>query len=674
MILRKSDRVILCRHKDYRHLNIEINFSELWEGAPNQKQGQGKTNWGGGFRGRPHLADQLMPTLQIIAHNDKPPVLRSRLTSFRTFFRFLDRYEIWAGAQGGKVCPVAIDQLGAMTTHHLQLWKSVSPSGEWQQTGWDHYRSVTQCLREAVTRLGLPQLIVPSYSRHRPDDPRDFPDEAAGKLLVKALAKEAIAVFEHWERSDRLARAGRNLMGVERTPSASNNAKTKTINREGGVSEADLHATYRAAVAANLDLPLDRIELLAIFGYGDGVNDRGTPSWWPRYQDGPRAGKQVRFIDVQSGLYPTAEQVAILFLLFLARTGWNPATADSLDIANEVNWCKEYTKKFVWLFGYKLRSQDWQDTVAIKNHRTGAYQIVKRLLARTEVLRRAIDRDPSLCTNSKIAKRSPWLYIRTNQNDAIPVRVEINKSRQNDVLRQVIAAHNMRQESAERRIPTTLSAGDLRDIFAGATFTNSNLSLFLTQLALGHKSSVTTFSYLRRRAWRAESEHKKNAMFVALIDQLETHRVINLTLLRAQMDGITVTQAQIDRLDAYRRYRTYSGTGCSDPTYPPAYIDPANPRDGTTRCVQGHLCAGCPKARVFNDSLPLLARRCAELEWLRDTLPLEVFQDSSLADQFLVIRSTLKQWPTDEVTHHVAHWSAQIISGMHRPIRFSGEH
>lgn len=667
----KIDRVIQCRHTDYAHKNIGTDFSELWEGAPDKKPGSAGAKWIGGFRARPYMADQLMPSLRAITHNEKPRRLQTRLQDFRAFLRFLDAYELWAGAQGTKTFPTSVNGLEGITTHHFQLWKTPSPSGEWQQVGRNAYISVAQCLRDAVGRLGLPPLTIPAYPRSDLGY-RDNPEEATGKLLVKALKREAIAIFTHWEHSDRLAAAGRNLIGVERTPTATKS--DTTINVEGGVSEADLHATYRAAVAANDGLRLTRLQFLSIVGYGDGEAHWHTPIWWPSYQDGPNAGNHIKFIDLQSGLYPTVEQVTILFLLFLSGTGWNPATAESLDITAEVNWCKEYTKKHIWLFAYKPRSQDWQETVAITRQRTGAYQIIKRLLARTEDLHRAIERDPSLCTNSKIGKRSPWLYQRTSQNDTTPIRVGVLTGQQTHVLRQVIAAHNAQQESAEKHIPITLVTGDLRDIFAAAALANSNFSLFVAQLALGHKSSITTFNYLRRRAWRAESEQKKNAMFVTLIDQIETHRVIDITLLRAQMDGITVTQDQIDRLESFRRYSTYSGLACSDPTNPPAYIDPTNPRDGKTPCAQGHLCPGCPKGRVFNDSLLYLARRCAELEWLRDTLPLEVFQDSSLADQLFVLRATLKQWSPKEVANHVARWSSEIASGTHRPIRFSGEH
>lgn len=645
---------------------IAIDIGELWDGATDERQGR-RGRWTGGFKGRPLLADQIFPALQIITQSEKPKVIKSRLSCVRNFFRFMDAYETWCKQEGSSAFTTEIKMLEDITVHHLQMWKTPSPAGEWQQAEWAIYQSATQCLREAANRLGLQHLIVPSYTRDDTDR-RDIPDERIGIILVKALAKEANKIWAHWDRSDALAARGRNFVGIERVPTTGGHT---TIIVEGGVTEADLHATYRAAVTANKDLPMDRVIFLTFWGYY-GVS---TPSWWPRYGIGhPNAGKKIEFYDLQTGLYPTVEQSVILFILFLARTGWNPSTALSLDISKEVSWSKEYTKKFVWLFAYKPRSRQWQDTVSFKNQRTGPYQIIKRLMSRTEKLRQAIEANPSLCTNFKIGKRSPWLYQRTCQHDEKPIRVEFDNNIQGVTLRRVIATHNAQQAASDQFIPTNLAPSDLRDIFAGATFTNSGFSLYLTQLALGHKKSATTFNYLRRRAWRAESEKKKNEMVVALIDQIETHRVIDLTLLRAKMDGITVTDEQIARLEAYRSYRTYVGAGCSDPTHPPAYIDPTNPCDGSTPCAQGHLCAGCSKGRVFNDSLPDLARRCAELEWLRETLPLEVFQDSSLADQLLVMRATLKQWPTSEVEHHVIHWLAMISSGEHRPIRFSGEH
>lgn len=196
----------------------------------------------------------------------------------------------------------------------------------------------------------------------------------------------------------------------------------------------------------------------------------------------------------------------------------------------------------------------------------------------------------------------------------------------------------------------------------------------MTQMALGQKSPSSTFKYLRSLAWRKESELKKNALLVAVFDQIEVHKKIDFTLLRAQLDGITVTNDDIARLEQHRKNRTYSGAGCGDPCDPPPYIDPTNPHDGNTPCAQGHRCPSCPKAKVFNDSLPLLTRRLAELQWLQENTPATKWLMSSEQDDMRVFEATLMQWTAVEVENHLTYWRERIECGEHRVIRFGGVH
>lgn len=671
----KSNRVVVCTHKDFAHLNIEIDFSEFWEGAPEENVGAGGAQWLGGFSGRPRLADQIVKVIRSRYQGNKPDQLRAIRLPLRPFFRFLDAYETWAQTQESTTFKAAVDGVEDLDLHHFQLWKTPSPGGEWKQAKMDAYKKVCTCLRQSVRDLGLPPLITPSYPHPQRSDNENV-DEATGKRLVNALARAAIEIFKRWERSDKLAAEGRDLTGIRRTRHRLGYGMD-TINIEGGVTEADLHATYRSLVAKRGVVRIGRVEFLSIFGYELGQSGEvSNPLWWPRHQIGPDAGLVVAIEELQSGQYPLVEDQAVLFLLFLSRTGWNPATAEMLDISSEDKWCKQYTEKYMWLFAFKHRANDWQDTVSITQHRTGAYQIIKSLMERTQTLRELIKSNPSISKNHLISERSPWIGIMATgkKSDKERVSVGITNAAQSHVLRKVIEAHNKHQDGPDKHIPLNIVPGDFRDIFGAFAFSNTEYSLFMTQTALGHKKGVTTFSYLRRRAWTEESEKKKNALFIALIDQIQTHRKIDMTLLRAQMDGIAVTQEMIDRLDAYRRFRTYTGMGCTDPTHPPKYIDPTNPRDGTSPCAQGHLCPGCSKGKAFNDSLPHLARRCAEVEWLRDTLPLEVYAGSSLVDQLLVLRATLKQWTAKEVGELVAYWATQIATGKHKPIRFTGEH
>lgn len=667
-----SNRVIICTHKDFQHQSIGIDFSELWDGAPKQKNGSASSKWLGAISGRPNLACQIVESIRVICQGKKPDKLRQMLVSFRAFFRFLDAYEKWAKTQEMNTFKAKVDGPEDIDSHHLQLWKTPSPGGEWRQPDRKAYGQVCICLRLVVEKLGLGRMVVPVYPRH--NSTKDNVDEATGRRVVVALAKAATEIYRRWERSDKLAAEGRDLTGIQRTK---HQLGKETIQALGGITEADLHTTYRSMVAKKGVLRIGRVEFLSNFGYySNKLGATSTPLWWPKHQDGPNAGMNVTVEGLQSGQYPTVEDLAVLLLLFLARTGWNPSTAEMIDISHEEKWCKKYTEKYIWLFGFKHRSNTWQDTVSITQQRTGAYQIIKLLMARTQPLRALVKANPAFSENYLISERSPWISVRAKgDGDGVSrVAVELSNGAKTDALRKVIAAHNNRQVSLSKHIPLTLVPGDLRDIYGAFAFKNSEYSLFIAQMALGHKSGVTTFSYLRRRAWTEESEKKKNFLFIALIDQIQTHKKIDMTLLRAKMDGIEITQEMINKLNKYRNFKTYTGMGCTDPTNPPRYIDPYNPRDGTSPCAQGHLCPGCSQGRVFNDSLSHLARRCAEIEWLRDTLPLDAYASSSLVDQLLILRATLKQWPGKEVDEIVADWTQKIAIGSHMPIRFAGEH
>jgi hypothetical protein len=671
-VLKTNSRIIICTHKDSLKLNLGIDFSEFWDGAPKIYKGTGSYNWSGSFQGRPELANSLIPSIQKIITGKKLPKIRGFLTPLRNFYRFLDAYENWCKASEICTYSTQIRRLEDIDTHLLQMWKTPSPNGEWKRVERDAYILICMTIKNAIQCAQLPPLIIPLYPRPPYINLKEIPDEKIGKLVVRVLASAARKIFDRWERADSLAASGRNLLSLNKQrpikPDGTPGVGKHTLVVEGGVNEADLHTTYRAAVLANGNLPLSEKEFLRKFV----ASSTQKPKWWPQYpSEHPLSNTTFSLKDLRHGLYPESHDMAILLLLFMARSAWNQATVEELDISEENKWCKQYTDKLIWLFSYKPRSNAYQDTVSLVRNCTMPYQIIRQLLTRTAPLRQAMAADYSLCDNPELGQRSPWLFV-ANYSKNAKIYAGFGKSRGNDLvrtLREEIRAHNRANLD---QIPESLTPSDLRDIFAGTIF-QQEFSLLQVQLALGHKSIATTFLYLRRKAWRAESEQKKNTLLVALIDQIETHKVIDLTLLHAQMDGINVTREMIDKLERYRKYMTYSGIACSDPTHPPAFIDGTNPRDGTVSCAQQHLCVLCPKGRVFNDSLPFLARRFAELVWLRDSLPFEVFSESSLPAQLKVMTVTLTQWPSLDVEKYAAHWASLIETGQHLPIRFTGE-
>jgi len=236
-------------------------------------------------------------------------------------------------------------------------------------------------------------------------------------------------------------------------------------------------------------------------------------------------------------------------------------------------------------------------------------------------------------------------------------------------LKRLVDCFNEGKEASDK-LPA-FKPSDFRDVFADAVHRGGNYSILLTQIALGHKSLATTRRYLRSLAWRRESEGQLNFLVTALFDQIEVHKKIDFTLLRANMDGLKVTQEQINRLEIYRKNRTYSGLGCSDPTNPPEWIDPRNPRDGSEVCKQGHRCPSCPKGRVFEDSLPNIARYAAELEWKQKNYgDIRWYQSTDCLD-LEVYRETLKQWPANRVEAELELWRAKLDSGEHEVLIFS---
>lgn len=646
-------------HKNHSHLKQRFDFSEFWDGAPESVDGL--STWGGGFRGRPALANDLMPAVRLSCKGIDPRRITKIRSCLRSLWRFMDDYEKWCTTEPNSNFSTHIERLEDINTRLLLFWKLPAPSGEWAVVSRNTYIPVTALIKLARNQQALPEIIIPIHQREDLINRREIPDENVGKQLVRALIKRAKDVFNRWDRADALAAHGRNLLGMERTIRYGK----FTLIVDGGVTEADLHATYRAAVAKNNNLPISKPEFLSLWGFAN-----QKPSWWPTYSTGhPEAGHEVPFLDLPHGLYPSSGETAALMLLFMARTGWNQSTVENLDISADEKWFKQYQSKYLYLFAYKHRAGDWMDTVSHVRRPTMPYQIVRRLQARTAVLRDAVKTNPALCNNAVIARYSPWIYW----DNVSKLSTSIGALPSNGTLRAVLkAAIRDSNASSTIQIPEALAPSDLRDIFIGAAYMQ-DLSVFIAQLAAGHKSLKMTFDYLRRRAWRAESEACKNALFTALVDQIETHRKIDLTLLRAQMDGIEVTEDMVANLELYRNHMTYSGVACTDPTHPPAFIDGSNPRDGTMPCAQQHQCVLCPKGRVFNESLPLLARRYAELVWLEENMPMEVLAETTIPYELKVTQATLTQWPSTEVQTNLAHWTQLIQTGVHRPIRFSGE-
>ncbi|MGE8303366.1 MAG: hypothetical protein ACN6PW_02825 [Pseudomonas kermanshahensis] len=633
--------VVTSEHKDYLTASTQIDFGDLWTGSDGSKS----KNWRGDFSGRPGLVSEMFPAIKIAAARRRPEAIASLLHELRSFWRYLDAFESENHSSSEYE---RIDSVESIRTIHGLRW--LRPiDNKWDAARPEKYRSILSIIQATRQSAGLEPLYWPPAKN--PDRVRrtDSPSKEHGIKIIRLLTRRTHQIWKRWADADAMAQQGQSLIGL---------SKQQLSARE--ITEADIHATYREVIS----LTNDPAPIMKTLAQMVGIS-KALPGWWPKKKEGPRAGRAISIqSDLLPGLYPTSDDLYCLVSLFMARSGWNPTTVFALDCSADELWFRQYGEELVWIHSYKERGREWQDTISPKNHSSHCFQIIQRLLARTEALRQKSKDDISRSALPEVAVRSPWLSV----SDSTVIRSLTNQHllRVREFLANFILSHN--SEVGEGDQLPIIKPSDFRDVFAEAAHRGGNYSVFVTQLALGHKNSSTTRRYLRSIAWRKESESSLNALVTEMFDQIEVHRVIDFTLLRATMDGVSVTSEQIEKLSAYRKNRTYSGLGCKSPYDPPEWIDPLHPHDGKSICAQGHRCASCPKGVVFKDSLVHLAKCLVELEWKRSHVGDVRWYESTDCVDLEVIQATLTQWPVEEVRQATSEWKTKIELGEHSMI------
>lgn len=654
---------VRCNHPNYISKGIYHDFSSLAVGASDvAPAGATQSRWLGGFSGRPGLLSDLMPYLAPLASRMAPQQASSRRTGLILFWRFLDGYETFLEKQG--VVVKRVERLHHITALHIKNFSLPGPNGSWRAAKDTRSRTIRSLIREAVVNQDIDDVFMPPIPdvRIRKETP---PDEV-GLELIAYLRKLVAHILIRWRRADQLASRGRNLLEVARDPHPGRARPSLTFVP----TEADAHATYRALITATGNTLPTTTDLCVFTGV---KMDGDLPSWWPRYPEGHRlAGSRVRWYDVVSGLYPSGEDVALMFLLFLARSAWNPSVTASISIDD---WHAPYDSEHCWIFAPKARSGGaLQWTISTLQGRTSCYSLVSALALRAEPLRHLVIEQPDLANLPDVAARSPWLGVTVAGHKKLYSADPQVSSTINNRLRSAIAAYN-RSPEAKLVVPD-MTAGDFRDIAAAIMYKKSKYSLWVLHVLLGHKSLRTSRDYGFRMSSFRESFNLVRKTMDDVLEQIAVHRKFDITITRARLAGHKVSKQDIARLMAARKARTYDGCGCADRFHPPVEIDPTNPQDGCTTCIQQHRCAasGCRNAFVFSDSLPYLCRRVAELEFLREQVGLVRFEDGSESSDLRQLLATLKQWREPEVRMHVRYWADKLADGSHKPIQFAGQH
>jgi len=651
--------VVPCTHPDLISTGKIYDFSILATGASDAPPiAAVRHSWKGGFTGRPELLRDLWPTLSASIEGIASDGAAARRGALVSFWRFLDALEGYMASNGIPFKRVV--RLRDLTSRHIALYTSPGPEGAWDATMDSRAAVVRAIIKTAISYHELPELVLPVF--RIASNRRETPSEEHGLAVIRLLRAEALKVLQRWRRTDRLIPQGRDLIELYRENPEFMNAPDFVC------TEADAHATYRALIRLTGNPVPRRSQLLAIFG----KRIKRLPSWWAHYPDDhERSGSEVGWHDLVAGTYPTSADVSIFFLLFVARSAWNPATAASLNLSD---WTAVYDEQHAWIYAPKDRAKGAaQWTVSRVGDATGCHSLVELLLKRTEGLRGHIERNPRLCPLPDVVARSPWVgvTVRGRRQGVYVVNPRTTRTANN-----WLASLIEQLDDGTRTASETMSIGQFRDVAAAAIFKDSQYSNWVMMVLLGHKNLMTTRHYGYRRSSFEESFSLVSEVIDDLFSQLRVNRVFDVALTRAKLAKLDVSEAEIEKLNQARRHKTYDGSGCADPYSPPAVIDPGNPRDGCTLCVQQHRCAssGCPNCFVFTDSLDFICRRVAELEAVRTSVGMVRFDAGSDASDLARLRLTVLQWPADAVKFAIDKWAARIVSGEHMPIYFAGQH
>lgn len=645
--IRTAVRFVISEHPDYS--GEIVDFGELFCGAPDTKSGNAL--WRGGFSARPELAAELLPAVRAIYAMRTLMVLNQALTSLRSFFRFLDSYEVFTSTESTRVRVTRLHQISSAL---LEAFAQPGPHGKWHRAAYSYASNVRTIVFFAISTHGLPELTT-GYSRRPKPALKDTATEREGLLIIRHLRSQVLAVIKRWQRADRLALSGRDLAAIYLKHGDKG-------CRACSPTEADAHATFRAYIKNTGTLIPDGPSMYAKFGGG-----RNFPiAWWPRNA----SGETVGLLALIAGLYPTSEDVATFALMCLARSAWNPSTLLNIELGN---WYSTFDADNAWIYAVKDRAQGTlQYSISPRAQQSGVFNLVSLLIERSAPLRAILEAGTGKRT--EIGKRSPWIGVNGRPSEQIYVADPREVRTLNNWLKRHVEQCNATLEADQKVRHVT--ASDFRDIAAASTFQRSNYSVFMMMILLGHRRISSARAYGFRRSSREESHRLVLQVVDNVLEQSRVAAKWDATLTRAAVESVDFDSADLQRLADYRANRTYSGAICKDPTNPPRSIDPNHPNDGKAVCIQGHLCVArsCPQAVVFNDSIDSICKTIAELECRRDSVGAVRFQASSSWDDLERLRTTAEQWPSQEVTLRISEWTRRISSGAHIPILFAGQH
>jgi hypothetical protein len=591
-----------------------------------------------GIRARPSLVKQLAPAIRAGTYGKNCHEGAQTKTTMKYLWRMLDSLEI-AGAG-------TVEDLAAITNAHGQLFKThLLRTFQFRA---NYARGVLGRIRRwfvhARDLAGFEaDLIWPTITEDRGTEHKDV-DPRLLRPLYHHLKRVHFGFLGALEDGPRLA-----ARGVD--PRSAPGSKFEVWN-----STENWAYFAREFVAAGLSrgaLPMRKFA-------GRPVPDRKIP-----HQPGPSfldSGVRTHF-DAVRWFVPTMEDAVAAFTLVMLHTGWNPDTVKNIDISEDSKWFDhrldgsgdpQSKTATVALYAFKGRTGREQIAFSLRRPKAHPFQIIRSMVTATEPLRaqlrKEIEELGSIRNRTeeqqrrfddiRVMVRSPWLYFTVHEAIGGSRVAAIEKSTANVVLRShfraAIKSNSRMMQSFELQeveaFVERFSFSDIRDGFASFIYDNSMSNILLLKAALGHSRLRVTRAYLRQRRQIAQRFERFTHFQETIFDEIRNFQRIDPTILYVRMSGTAVTEAMVRRLrDA--RYRTRMGMGCVDPENPPRELSPDH-RGGP--CVV-QRCTLCVHGVVFEDSLPDLAVRVAELRFIRSQVAAERFEGSTFQAEWLAL-------------------------------------
>ncbi|MES2948145.1 MAG: hypothetical protein V4858_06325 [Pseudomonadota bacterium] len=565
------------------------------------------------------------------------------MNSLRIWWRLLDKYH--------DIAP--IDSVGDLGDFHGAMQMRDGVSG-------DNASLFLRLANAARGERGLSPLVW--VKNQRKTSILDVPEEEDVRALYRTLKRRVFATIDRWRAFDALASDGKDWS--ECMKSRPQSLKWTLV---------DAFATYKG-ISNKMKHPCpSRRACLSHLG----LKSMGS-KFFAHYED------------IVFGLYPSRSDVQNVLIMILLRAGWNGETAVAIDGLNLKSTVRGHptSKAHNLLYSNKDRGNTEQVAHGQKRSDLSPANLVELLVGRTKPLRAFFSKEIALLSKRlveigadedsldrisalRLQLASAWVYIQRDDSEISRLTSQnyaLGPDGKKSAMLCLIQETNSSNDGAV--VPESITLSDFRDAFISFSYQYSGYSWLETQLAAGHTSVESLTTYLRKRRWKTYGEGRVVAFFESFWTEIKTRRIADPAVLRAMADRGEISDEQRVRWINHKD-RTRVGMGCKDFTHPPKDISPEHVEGDGCRVQR---CTLCRLGVVFDDSVDHLARRRAELAWIKREIPLNSWYQSSFPLEVEATEHALKNFAPELVPERQSFWETEIREGRHVPLNMEGEY